>query len=136
MDTVPDESLALFFDEILAAPTTAELLVGMYAHAMDALRSALGAHIVQTNPLTDYPSVRVCRFAHFEVCEMSRYGESAVGALSGARPCNAEWRDLLARALWAAGGIAGDERGPRVDADAVPPRRIEWSGTPPAAEPA
>src|SRR5436305_11755697 len=30
LETVPDPALEIFFDEILAAPTTAELLVGIY----------------------------------------------------------------------------------------------------------
>src|SRR5205809_7818922 len=30
LETVPDANLAIFFDEIRAAPTTAELLVGVY----------------------------------------------------------------------------------------------------------
>ena len=33
LDAVPDENLDIFFDEILAAPTTAELLTGLYAKA-------------------------------------------------------------------------------------------------------
>src|SRR5580698_11038770 len=41
LDVVPDENLAVFFDEILAAPTTAELLTGLYALAIPALRDAL-----------------------------------------------------------------------------------------------
>src|SRR3954452_2091159 len=34
LDVVPDESLALFFDEILCAPTTGELLDALYGRAI------------------------------------------------------------------------------------------------------
>src|SRR5437879_877938 len=37
LETVPDDKLQVFFDEILVAPTTAELLVGLYEKALPAL---------------------------------------------------------------------------------------------------
>src|SRR5258708_11582199 len=40
LETVPDPALEIFFDEILAAPTTAELLVGLYEKALPALDAA------------------------------------------------------------------------------------------------
>ena len=70
LEEVPDPDLQIFFDEILAAPTTAELLVGLYEHALPALDAALARHIADTNPLTDAPSVRVCRFARLELADM------------------------------------------------------------------
>src|SRR6266511_1301696 len=63
LEAVPDPALEIFFDEILAAPTTAELLVGLYEKALPALDTALARHVADTNPLADAPSVRVCRFA-------------------------------------------------------------------------
>src|SRR3954469_25591614 len=44
LDIVPDTALAVFFDEILAAPTTEELLLGIYAHAIPVLGAALEKH--------------------------------------------------------------------------------------------
>jgi len=41
LDTVPDASLEVFLDEILAAPDTAALVVGIYGHALPALQAAL-----------------------------------------------------------------------------------------------
>src|SRR4051794_31098021 len=61
LEAVPDAALEVFFDEILAAPTTGELLVGLYEKAMPALDAALKRHMDDTNPLVDAPSVRVCR---------------------------------------------------------------------------
>src|SRR6185503_2025813 len=37
LDVVPDANLEIFFDEILAAPTTEELLLGIYEKALPAL---------------------------------------------------------------------------------------------------
>src|SRR5882724_6088103 len=36
LETVPDPNLAIFFDEILAAPTTGALLLGFYERALPA----------------------------------------------------------------------------------------------------
>src|SRR5262245_29179068 len=44
LEVVPDPALEVFFDEILAAPTTAELLVGLYETALPALDAALERH--------------------------------------------------------------------------------------------
>src|SRR5207237_4615042 len=63
LEAVPHPALEQFFDEILAAPTTAELLLGVYETALPALDAALARHSVDTNPLADAPSLRVCRFA-------------------------------------------------------------------------
>src|SRR5438067_5597193 len=41
LEEVPDPALEVFFDEILAAPTTAELLAGLYDVALPALEAAL-----------------------------------------------------------------------------------------------
>src|SRR5262245_38396492 len=70
LEVVPHPGLAVFFDEILAAPTTAELLVGVYQKAMPALDAALARHNADTNPLTDAPSVRLARFARLELADM------------------------------------------------------------------
>src|ERR1700676_2928554 len=51
LEEVPHEALAIFFDEILAAPTTEALLLGVYAIALPALDYALQRHLRDTNPL-------------------------------------------------------------------------------------
>src|SRR6218665_2026993 len=63
LDIVPDPALEIFFDEIQAAPTTAELLFGIYGTAIPILGAALTKHRVETNPLADAPTVRVIKFA-------------------------------------------------------------------------
>src|SRR5437667_6505044 len=44
LEAVPDPNLEIFFDEILSAPTTEELLLGIYAKAVPALKDALERH--------------------------------------------------------------------------------------------
>src|SRR5689334_4332182 len=51
LEQVPDPNLEIYFDEILSAPTTGDLLLGVYEKALPALRTALQRHKVETNPL-------------------------------------------------------------------------------------
>ena len=105
LEVVPDKNLELFFDEILAAPETTDLLAGIYEQALPALKAALEKHLADTNLLADHPSVRVCRFALLEVQEMLDFGAATLAAL---KVCsNAGFVDLLQKALKAAGGIDG-----------------------------
>src|SRR5438477_892426 len=59
LEEVPHPALEIFFDEILAAPTTDELLAGIYEKTLPALDAALGTYMTDTNPLSDAPSLRV-----------------------------------------------------------------------------
>ena len=115
LDVVPDEMLAIFFDEILTAPTTEELLAGVYERAVPALVAALERHRAETNPLADAPSVRVVKFALLELREMAEYGakagaaakeENAQRSTSNAQR-STEWLALLDDCLAAAGGLDG-----------------------------
>ena len=75
LDAVPDHNLAIFFDEVLAAPTTEELLLGVYEKAVPALQAALHGHLADTNVMGDHHSVRICRFSLLELQNMDAYGE-------------------------------------------------------------
>src|SRR5438552_2800318 len=56
LEAVPDPNLEIFFDEILAAPTTEELVLGLYEKAVPALQHALQRHLNDTNRMVDQPS--------------------------------------------------------------------------------
>jgi hypothetical protein len=117
LDVVPDEALDVFFDEILAAPDTESLLVGVYSHAVPALCEALERHLEETNLLFDHPSVRICRFALIEVYEMAEYGKKCIAQLvdQGRRKALGEWENALQHLLAQAGrldGTASAEAGP------------------------
>jgi hypothetical protein len=114
LELVSDESLQVFFDEILAAPTTAELVLGLYEKAVPALIESLDAYMGETNPLADAPSLRACRFAVLELRDMLAFGARAAECLADPERDRATeaWLDLLDEALAAAGGIGGTARGP------------------------
>jgi hypothetical protein len=109
LEAVPHPALEIFFDEILAAPTTEELVLGIYEKALPAIKTALEKHIADTNPLADHPSLRVCRFALLELNEMLQYGDGVVRSLiSGeTRAQHQAWLSRLEQALAAAGGLDG-----------------------------
>src|SRR5690349_5243623 len=81
LDQVPNQNLEIYFDEILNAPGTEELVLGLYEKALPALRLALQRHITDTNPLADAPSVRLCRFALLELEDMLNFGRQALSCL-------------------------------------------------------
>jgi hypothetical protein len=109
LEAVPDPNLEILFDEILAAPTTGGLLIGLYEIAVRHLRTSLADHLRDTNPLADAPTLRVCRFAALELGDMFRFGMEALVAV--APPIRDEatqqWADLLNDCIDAAGGLAG-----------------------------
>jgi hypothetical protein len=109
LDQVPDPNLELFCDEILAAPTTGELLLGLYEKALPALKAAMERQTADTNRLADAPSVRLCRFALLEVDDMLVFGAQCLASLVDAngRERVAGWLALLDDALAAAGGLDG-----------------------------
>jgi hypothetical protein len=128
LEEVPHPALEVFFDEILAVPTTAELLVGLYEKALPALDIALERHIHDTNPLTDAPSVRVCRFARFELADMIDFGRECIECLvddathAGMREWLALLDECLTTAGWAGGTGISACAAPAQTEMSVPPR--------------
>jgi hypothetical protein len=111
LDVPPSAALDVLFDEILAAPETVELLVGIYEHALPALRAAVARHKEETNRLVDHPSFRICRFALIELDEMVQCGAQCVERLRTAeqREAMIPWTTLLQRLLAGAGWAEGGE---------------------------
>jgi hypothetical protein len=109
LDAVPDAAVEIAFDEVLAAPTTALLLTGVYEWALPALDAAIESYRVSTNPLTDAPSVRVLRFARLEIVEMIAFGRECIAHLVEAQARNeiGRWVARLDACLAAAGGLDG-----------------------------
>ncbi|HWD20345.1 MAG TPA: hypothetical protein VHB20_13810 [Verrucomicrobiae bacterium] len=112
LDVVPDKHLEILFDEILAAPTTEELVSGVYGKVVPALQKSLRRHIADTNRLADAPSVRLCRFALLELEDMEKYGAACLASLvTSARVQDIRgWLQLLDDCLAAAGGLDGAEK--------------------------
>lgn len=111
LEAVPHPALSLVFDEIVAAPSTQELLLGVYEVVMPELRAALERHCAAAHPLADHPSIRVCRSALLDLAEMIQYGRIALEASLNPEFRNqaGPWLATLQAALKAAGGIDGIE---------------------------
>jgi hypothetical protein len=109
LDVVPDPALEQVFDEILAAPSTEDLLVGIYEIALPALDAALSRHRTDTNPLTDAPTVRIARFAQLEIQDMIQFGRACITQLVDDETKSAmqDWLDELRATLSASGGLDG-----------------------------
>jgi hypothetical protein len=109
LEQIPDPNLEIFFDEILNAPGTKELVLGIYDQAVPALQRALEAHMAETNPLADAPSVRLCRFALLELGDMLSFGQQALRSLVAPqdRTEASAWVKLLEDCLAVAGGLDG-----------------------------
>src|SRR5260370_7621616 len=67
LEEIPHPALEIFFDEILAAPETDGLLIGVYSKALPALDAALKRHMPDTNPLTAAPTIRTSRFPRLKL---------------------------------------------------------------------
>jgi hypothetical protein len=109
LDVTPDSNLEVFFNEILCAPDTAQLIAGIYLKSLPALREAMERHRRDTNPLVDHPSIRVCRFALLEIEDMIAFGAKASECLIDAVTAEriAPWLKLLDGALLASGALDG-----------------------------
>jgi hypothetical protein len=109
LEVPPHASLDLFFDEILAAPSTEALLLGLYEHAVPAMVRALENTIADTNRLFDHPTYRICRLTLLELQDVHQYGSEAVACLVGedARAQLQDWLTVLQRMLAAAGDLDG-----------------------------
>src|SRR6516162_1839324 len=112
LEVVPDKNLEIFFDEILAAPTTEALLLGLYEKTIPALKSALEHHLTETNRLVDQPTVRLCRFALLELGDVLDFGARSIKSLvdGKCREGLADWLSLLDQCLAAAGGLNGTQK--------------------------
>ena len=125
LEEVPHPALEIFFDEILAAPTTEELLLALYEIAVASLDTALARYLHDSNPLTDAPSTRILRIARMELTSIRSFGRKSVDCLveTATRKAAENWLLLLDEFQIAAGLIDGVQ-----EPDNLPARR--YSTTP------
>ncbi len=81
LEEVPHPALQLLCDEVLCAPTTPTLLIGVYELLIPELIASFESYLATTNPLADPPSVRVARFALLELHDMAEFGQKALAAV-------------------------------------------------------
>jgi hypothetical protein len=139
LEDVPHPALEAFFDEILAAPTTEELITGVYLVAVARLLDTIEAYRRDTNPLTDAPSRRVLRFAAIELEEMHAFGCKLHEALVDNSPDTRQreiirWHQYLNITLLdMAGGLDGTTTPasrPRERPEEAPPQAAHAAGSP------
>ncbi len=109
LDKIPHDRLRLFFDEILAAPHTVDVLSAVYTRALPALKRGLERHVKDTNRLADWPTVRLIRFALLEVDDMLAWGSAALNSLADEPRSEGldNWLASLDACLADAGGLEG-----------------------------
>ena len=129
LEDVPHPALEAWFDEILCAPTTAELISG-HGAVMFALWNAISRYEEDTNPLTDAPSRRLLRFARIEVDDMMNWGSEVLNCIADPvnEPKRLEWVKLLGELLRIAGGLDGTRPCAGEPGDGSPPEKAR---TPP-----
>ena len=109
LDDVPHPALERWLNEILTAPQTELLILGLYEQAIPQLSVAVESYLEETHPLADAPSVRLLRFLQLELADMQSFGTQAVNCLVD-EACRSEagnWLTMLTDCLNAAGGLAG-----------------------------
>jgi hypothetical protein len=108
LEEVPHPALEVFFDEILAAPTTEDLIAGL-GSALREVCNAVDIHVLDTNRLTDAPSLRVLRFALLEVEDMIQWNESVLNCLvdPAGQEKQKDWLQYLWGLAHQAGGLEG-----------------------------
>ena len=111
LEISPDAALDIFFDEILAAPTTPALLLGLYEKAIPAVIGALQNLINDSNKLFDHPTWRIARFTLLEMQDVQQYGTEAIACLvkEDDRAALQTWLAELDCMLAAAGALDGKQ---------------------------
>jgi len=108
LEDVPHPALEVFFDEILNAPTTEELIWGAYQHAIYGLITEIEFYQSETNPLSDAPSRRVLKFALLELNEMKQFGDKVCRAVP-TPSTGSFWLNLLEALQEASTGAYGSD---------------------------
>lgn len=111
LDDVPHPSLKLLLDEIIAAPTSEELIVGAYEIAVDAVLRAANSLQKEAHPLADAPTVRLMKLMGFEFADVATFGKQAIQCLvdQSQRDQFDDWTILLRKCLESAGSLDGTQ---------------------------
>ena len=115
LDEQPEPAYALFFDEILSAPSLEETMIGLYRVAFPALTEVICTHLQRTNLLVDQPTVRILKYLKTDLAEVIAWGEDTLTKLIAHAGCQNEvpnWTMRLENYLSAAGGVSGEKTRP------------------------
>lgn len=108
LEKIPHPALALLMDEVESAPSSAELVTGIYKIVLPAVLEACERLSKEAHPLADAPTVRVARLIEFELSDVVNFGSEAADCLQNDLCESAEqWLQLLHQCLKTAGGLDG-----------------------------
>lgn len=108
LEKIPHPALALLMDEVESAPSSAELVTGIYKIVLPAVLEACERLSKEAHPLADAPTVRVARLIEFELSDAVAFGNEATECLQNDLFESAErWLQLLRECLETAGGLDG-----------------------------
>lgn len=133
LEEVPHAGLEVLLDEVRSAPTTEELLMGVYEVALPQLAREVADYRAETNPVADAPSVRVLRFAALELEDMIQYGQTCIALLVKPERCAElkSWLEILNQCVESSTGKVAvpDRWHSRVPYryDPVPKRDDRWT---------
>jgi hypothetical protein len=111
LDKVPDAQIEAFFQELIRAENTLEIVVGIYGVVKAELIHAIKHHLSETNTLVDHPTYRMLKIILAEQEEMVSWGRQAISALVQSpeqQKAALMWESHLSVYLQAAGGISGE----------------------------
>ncbi|MGH7976688.1 MAG: hypothetical protein ACREC8_08495, partial [Limisphaerales bacterium] len=116
--TAPDAVLALFMDEVIHCRNDAEYLLGIYEIVRPELLAAIQAHLRETQPLVDYPTVRILKFLCVEMEDQIALGKALIARFmtDGQRAEAAEYVQNLRDTLEKIGGFSGQSPARKVEA--------------------
>jgi hypothetical protein len=116
--TAPDAVLALFMDEVIHSRSDAEYLLGIYEVVRPELLAAIQAHLHETQPLVDYPTVRILKFLCLEMEEQIALGKALIVRFvtTAQRTEAAEYVQNLRDTLEKIGGFSGQSSARKVEA--------------------
>jgi len=110
LDKVPHPALERLMDEVIAAPSSAELVTGLYTVVLPAVLDACRRLAAEAHPLADAPTVRVARLIEFELADAVAFGNEAQRCLDDDLPVSTNaWVERLRACLAAAGDLDGTE---------------------------
>ena len=110
LEQVPHTGLQQCCDEIGNAPTTEELVTGLYDVAVPFAITCCECLLDDAHPLADAPTARLARFALIELREMAEFGQQAIACLVdvAARTAMEKWIAMLRECLDVSGGPRGE----------------------------
>ena len=73
LENIPHAGLERLMDEVIAAPTTEMLLLGVYEVALPAILRACKRLKNDAHPLADAPTVRVAKLIEFELADAAQF---------------------------------------------------------------